>query len=90
MKYKKDDRNQIGNLMLLTKDENGAYGKGDSLPEEWFQDKSPDYLEKHLIPNDPDLWEIKNFELFLKERKKLIVNKFRDQFGLLIKEERSN
>ena len=87
MKYKKDDRNQIGNLMLLTRDENGAGGKGGSSPEDWFQDKDEGYLKRHLIPNNQDLWKVENFDRFLKERKQLIVNKFRD-LGLLIKEEK--
>lgn len=89
MKYKKEDRDQIGNLMLLTRDENGAGGKGDSSPVEWFKNKDPDYLKKHLIPDKPNLWEIEKFGDFLKERKQLITGKFRDQFGLLIKEERN-
>ena len=89
LRYKKDDRDQLGNLMLLTKDENGPGGKGASSPEDWFQDKSQEYLKKHLIPDNPDLWKTENFEYFLGERKKKIVEKFRNQFGLLIKEARN-
>lgn len=76
MKYKWQDRDQIGNLMLLTAVENGSGGKTDILPEIWFADKSDEYLYLHLIPRDKNLWKIENFEAFVEERKKLILQKF--------------
>jgi uncharacterized protein with ParB-like and HNH nuclease domain len=76
LKYKLDDRDQIGNCMLLTAQENGSGGKTDILPEVWFADKSKDYLELHLIPQDKELWKLENFEKFVEERKKLIEAKF--------------
>lgn len=76
LKYKWDDRDQIGNCMLLTAQENGSGGKTDILPEVWFADKSKDYLELHLIPQDKELWKLENFEKFVEERKKLIEAKF--------------
>jgi len=76
MKYKWQDRDQIGNLMLLTAVENGSGGKTDILPEIWFADKSDEYLDLHLIPRDKNLWKIENFEAFVEERKKLILQKF--------------
>ncbi len=76
MKYRWDDRDQIGNLMLLTAAENGAGGKTDILPEEWFADKSEEYLNLHLIPKNKSLWKVKNYDRFIKERKKLILEKF--------------
>lgn len=76
LKYRDYDRNQLANCMLLTAAENGAGGKTNILPEEWFKGKSPDYLDKHLIPKNPELWRIENFESFIEERKKLILNKF--------------
>ena len=76
MKYRQEDRDQIGNLMLLTAVENGAGGKTDILPEVWFTDKPEEYLELHLIPRDPELWKMENFEAFLDERNKLIAEKF--------------
>lgn len=76
MRYKWWDRDQLSNLMLLTAEENGAGGKTDTVPEKWFANKPKDYLDLHLIPNDPDLWKLENFEKFLEARKKLIVNKF--------------
>jgi hypothetical protein len=77
MKYKWQDRDQIGNLMLLTQQENGGGGKTDILPEVWFADKSDEYLEKHLIPKDSELWKLENFEAFVKERNRLILDKFK-------------
>lgn len=76
LKYKWDDRDQIANCMLLTAQENGSGGKTDILPEVWFADKSKDYLELHLIPQDNELWKLENFEKFVEERKKLIEAKF--------------
>jgi uncharacterized protein with ParB-like and HNH nuclease domain len=78
MKYKKDDRDQIANLMLLTRDENGAGGKGDKEPQEWFRDKDNKYLRNHLIPIDQELWKIENYGSFIKERKKMIIKKFKE------------
>lgn len=76
MKYKWQSRDQIANLMLLTAEENGAGGKGDKPPDQWFADKSDNYLERHLIPKDKELWKIENFEQFIAARKKLILEKF--------------
>ncbi|MEI6090436.1 MAG: DUF262 domain-containing protein [bacterium] len=76
LKYKWEDRDQIANCMLLTAKENGAGGKTDILPEDWFADKTKDYLELHLIPQDTELWKLENFEKFIDERKKLIEKKF--------------
>lgn len=66
------DRNQLANCMLLTAAENGAGGKGNTPPDEWFADKDDAYLERHLIPPDPALWRLERFEDFITERKSLI------------------
>lgn len=76
--FRKRQRNQLANCMLLTREENGAGGKGDTLPEVWFADKTPEYLELHEIPNDPALWKLDRFEDFIEERKKLIPHRLRD------------
>jgi hypothetical protein len=76
MKYREGDRNQLANCMLLTAAENGAGGKSDTPPDEWFKDKAPDYLNRHLIPTDPALWKLERFEDFITERRKLIKAKF--------------
>jgi len=76
MRYREDARNQLANCMLLTQQENGAGGKTDIPPEEWFADKPTEYLEKHLIPDDPDLWRLDRYEDFIAARKNLIHAKF--------------
>jgi hypothetical protein len=76
MKYRDDARNQLANCMLLTRAENGAGGKGDACPEEWFSSKSASYLKLHLIPNDPALWKMERYEDFIEARKALIADKF--------------
>ena len=81
MKYKWWDRDQIANLMLLSAEENRDEKK-DKLPEEWLGDKDDDYFEIHLIPKNKELWRLENFEKFIEEREKLIVEKFKE-IGLL-------
>lgn len=76
IKYKQPLRDQLANMMLLSRHENGAGGKGDTSAEDWFSDKDQTYLNLHLIPNDPELWKLDNFEIFIEERKKLILQKF--------------
>jgi hypothetical protein len=78
VKYKAPERNQLANCMLLSREENGAGGKGDTLPDEWFKGKSKEYLDMHLIPDDPNLWQLDRFEDFIEARKKLIRKKFKD------------
>lgn len=73
--------NQLANCMLLTREENGAGQKTDVSPNKWFKGKSTDYLKLHLIPNDPDLWEVDRFDDFIAARKDLIAEKFN---GLLV------
>ena len=75
-RYKAYLRDQIGNCMLLTAEENGSGGKTDILPDEWFSDKDDDYLELHLIPKNRDLWKLANYDDFIIERNKLILKKF--------------
>ena len=76
-RYKEGERNQLANCMLLTASENGAGGKWDAPPDAWFSGKSKDYLQMHLIPQDPALWKLERFEDFIKERKQLIRDKFK-------------
>lgn len=81
MKYKWWDRDQIANLMLLSAEENRDE-KRDKSPEEWLEDKGDDYFDIHLIPRKKELRKIENFEKFIEERKKLIINKFK-KMGLV-------
>jgi len=76
LRYKQSFRDQIANCMLLTAKENGAGGKGNTPPDEWFAGKPEEYLQMHLIPDDPELWKLENFERFLECRKDLVLEKF--------------
>jgi hypothetical protein len=84
-KYRESERNQLANLMLLTREENGPGGKGDMLPSDWFNNKDKEYLNKHLIPDNPALWSEDSFDDFIFERKKLISEKFGHLFTKSIK-----
>lgn len=77
MKYKKPQRDQLANCMLLTAFENGFAQKNDALPTQWFGDKPDKYLEAHLIPTDRDLWKLENFEAFVDARKTLIQDRLK-------------
>lgn len=78
-RYKQEERDQLANCMLLTAAENGAGGKSDTSPDEWFtgERKTDDYLDRHLIPKDPTLWKPEKFDEFIAARKKLILAKFK-------------
>jgi hypothetical protein len=76
-RYKTGERDQLANCMLLTAAENGAGGKTDTPPSEWFKGKDASYLEMHLIPKDPALWELDRFDDFITARKALILDKFK-------------
>lgn len=78
MRYPTAVRDQLANCMLLTADENGFQGKCDKLPAEWFADKSDKYLQMHLIPARPSLWELDKFDEFIEARKALITEKLRE------------
>jgi len=76
LKYYAPDRNQLANCMLLSAAENGGGGKTDTPPAGWFADKDEAYLDMHLIPRDPALWELDAFETFVAARADLIEKKF--------------
>ena len=79
-KIRAEKYHRLGNCMLLTAEENGAGGKRDKLPDEWFQEErgTSEYLDKHLIPKNSDLWRIEKFDDFLAKREQMIVDKFRE------------
>jgi hypothetical protein len=81
--YHWEQRDQIANLMLITAEENGFSGKCDTPPEQWFSPSrftskkaQEAYLNLHLIPKDPELWKLKNFDKFVEARKELIATRF--------------
>jgi hypothetical protein len=66
----KELRDDFGNLALVIGDENS--GKKDRPLDEWLGTRSPEYLKRHSIPDDPSLWRMEKYENFLVERRKLI------------------
>jgi hypothetical protein len=69
--------------MLLTAEENGFGGKCDAPPDQWFQEsrfaskgEQARYFKLHLIPSDPELWKLENFDRFVEARRVLIAEKF--------------
>jgi hypothetical protein len=81
--YRAEQRDQIANCMLLTAEENGFGGKCDIPPDKWFHESrfankedQLRYFKLHLIPPDPELWKLENFDRFVQARKILIADKF--------------
>jgi hypothetical protein len=90
--YRAEHRDQIANCMLLTAAENGFSDKTDTPPAEWFapqrfdsQEQRARYMDLHLIPDVPKLWELNRYDDFINARKELIKEKFK---YMLLDEER--
>ncbi len=82
MRYREAERNQLANCMLLTAEENGGGGKSDIAPVLWLRDKPAAYFALHLIPADPELWKLENFEQFIEMRKALLLERLGPIVGL--------
>ncbi len=66
--------NEIANRAFITRDAN--FKIGNKNPEKYLAEielKYPGSLDKQLIPKNPEFWKLKNYELFLTERRKLIA-----------------
>ncbi|AXG05667.1 DUF262 domain-containing protein [Haloplanus rubicundus] len=63
----------ILNLQFLTPKENSE--KSDQSYKEWLNTRHESQIERHYIPRDDELYEITEFEQFLKEREDLIVDR---------------
>ena len=81
--YDADKINTVANYQLLD------YGinRGDKSNKElrdWINGllNKEDYLKRHLIPNNPDLWISDNYEQFLIERKQLIKAKLEEKLNV--------
>jgi Protein of unknown function DUF262 len=75
--YSRQERDQIANIMLVENGEEASV-KEKSLPDTWFAGRSAQYLDAHLIPKDPTLWKVENFEHFIAERKQLLLKAFKE------------
>lgn len=70
-----DSVNRLGNLQLLLGREN--LEKSNIPFAQWIQTRDPDFLERHLIPNEPALWEVEALPDFVKAREQLIRQRLR-------------
>lgn len=70
----KRDVNAIANFTFLTQETNLLVLDRDPaeyIPE--FEKKHPGVIATHWIPNDPELWKVKNYTRFLDERQRLLA-----------------
>ena len=66
--------NSLANYAFLTKDTNLEISN--RKPSEYIPScmkKCPGAIESHWIPTEPRLWELENYEEFLRERRKLLA-----------------
>jgi hypothetical protein len=63
-------RDDFGNLALVIAGENA--GNKEHPLDDWLATRSPEYLNRHLIPGDKTLWHIDKYDSFLIERRKLL------------------
>jgi len=71
--------NRIGNLELLTQNEN--LEKLNKPFEKWISTRDPSFLKRHLIPEEPELWKLENFKQFIATREGLIKERISRLFG---------
>lgn len=65
--------NKFGNLTLIA---TAANNEKRAAPfEEWICQQEGGFLERHLIPQLPELWKFERFPEFLKERERLILDR---------------
>ncbi|MCH7974809.1 MAG: putative DNA binding domain-containing protein [Bacteroidetes bacterium] len=70
---------EITNRAILTSTENRR--KSAEVAEVYLREVKinfPNALKLQIIPEDPNLWKIENYELFLEERRKLLVKELNE------------
>jgi len=66
----REDRDVLGNLTLLLARENEEKNK---MPfDQWIQTREPAFRQRHLIPDDPQLWRVQAYPEFLEQRTRLV------------------
>lgn len=70
--------NDIGNLALITSRENSE--KSDRSLRDWRATRDPEFLKRHLIPDDTRLWHVDRYDQFLLARRRLIWNRMEELF----------
>ncbi|OJX39972.1 MAG: hypothetical protein BGO78_14395 [Chloroflexi bacterium 44-23] len=79
----------LSNYQLLDQGTNRVIKRAKELNKwlaDWKETELNQYLEKHLIPQDPNLWLLDNFDAFLSERSKMIVEKIQQAIPTVSKE----
>lgn len=76
-KFEWDKINNIANFQLI--DTTTNRGEKNAKPfKEWMEQSvkdKPAFVKRHLIPSDESIWDIENFDSFVSEREKLILDK---------------
>ena len=72
-------KDRLGNLQLLLAHENQE--KLNTPFEEWIMTRDASFKQRHLIPENSDLYRLENFEEFIAEREKLIRKRLEQVFG---------
>jgi hypothetical protein len=76
---------ELGNITIISKTANNEFKFKD--PQQYLAELEKvgsELLEKHFIPADKNLWEINNYEKFLKERVKLIAQAIQRRFNIKV------
>jgi len=72
-------KDRVGNLELLLPHENQE--KSDQPFDKWITTRDPSFRQRHLIPNEPELWKFEKFEDFIRKREELIKSRLKQLFG---------
>lgn len=72
-----DLRLSTGNLQLIRAGENRS--KSDSQLTEWLSTRREDYLDRHYVPTDEDLWRVENALDFINEREERLMQELLDK-----------
>ena len=75
-----DLKNQIGNLTLLIASEN--IEKSNAPFDKWLPTRDKAFKQRHLIPDDPSLYQLARFEDFVAAREELIKGRLAHIFGV--------
>jgi len=73
---------EAANITIISSKANEKIGnKMPSIYLKEFYEKDPELLKKHLVPTDSELWNVNNYNEFLKERRRLILEAFKQLFS---------
>lgn len=68
---------RIGNLQLLLGRENRE--KNDAPFHHWITTRDAEFLDRQLVPNNPDLWTVENLPEFVRAREELIESRIKQR-----------